>query len=44
MNNRFKGKRESVQKNENTENLHQDVKDILDKIIYKKPIEPDGSK
>lgn len=43
MNNRFKGKRESVQKNENTEMVNKDVKDILDQIIYNKN-NPDGSK
>jgi hypothetical protein len=40
MNNRFKGKRESVQKNENTNNINPEIKDILDEIINKK--KPDG--
>lgn len=42
MNNRFKWKRESVQKVEETHNLHPDVKWVLDQIIYKKS--PDGTK
>ena len=42
MNNRFKNERESLQKNEDTHKINQDVKDILDSIIYKKPVITDG--